>query len=77
MENPALAESIFWISAVLCAIGEMAIVRSAIVSSTSAESRALKGSSRTVEILWAVLPALAVAALLVATRRAMHHHGAP
>lgn len=61
----------------LCVVGELAIVRSAIVSSASDESRALKGSSRTVEILWAVLPAVAVAALLVATRRAMHHHGAP
>ncbi len=77
MESTSLAQSIFWLAVTLCVAGEIAIVRSAIISSRTAESRGLKGTTRPVEILWAVVPAVALAFLLYATRTAMLRHITP
>ena len=64
-------DALFWISAALCLIAQLAIVRSAIVSPvTPAESPA--AGRRVAEIAWAVLPGLALVALFVFTWRAMH-----
>lgn len=59
---PAVATSLFWTAALVCGLAHAAIVAS-VVRSTSRRPR---------EIAWAVIPALALAAVLVMTWRGMH-----
>jgi len=69
----ALAEPIFWIAAVICVVAELAILRSAFVPRRGAiEAEVLPHSSRGIEMIWAVLPAVALAILLAATWRAVN-----
>jgi hypothetical protein len=75
---PRLADAIFWIAVACCTIAQLAIVRSAVVSPSTAAERAGGGMPvsrptlrRAAEIAWAVLPGFALAAVLVFTRRAM------
>ena len=58
--TPLLADVLFWLAAGCCAVAELAIVRS------------VAGARRASEMVWAVLPALALAAVLALTWRAMH-----
>ncbi len=68
-----IAEIVFWIAAVSCAIGELAILRTVFAPHSSANSSpSIPHSPRGVEMLWAVIPAIALAALLAATWRAIH-----
>jgi heme/copper-type cytochrome/quinol oxidase subunit 2 len=77
-----LAEATFWVAAVACVVAQVAIVRSVLVArapadGSHAESARVEPSRRTaprrgVEVAWAVVPALALAAVLVLTWRAMH-----
>ena len=70
----SLAEPIFWIAAALCVIAELAILRSAFMPRPGAiESETLPHSSRGIEMIWAVVPAVALAILLAATLRAVNH----
>lgn len=70
----SLAEPIFWIAAAICVIAELAILRSAFLPRPGAiESETLPHSSRGIEMIWAVMPAVALAILLAATWRAVNH----
>lgn len=60
----SLADAIFWVAVACCAIGQVAIVRSAVQS----------GDRRATDVAWAVLPGFALAAVLVFTWSAMHTH---
>jgi hypothetical protein len=61
--TPLIRETLFWIAAFACVIAEAAILRSAfrVLPAKSSASR------RFLETVWAILPALALAWLLVAT----------
>jgi heme/copper-type cytochrome/quinol oxidase subunit 2 len=65
--NQPLAETIFWIAVVACAVAEVAILRSTFVARRANKSELVPASSRAGELAWAVVPALALCAVLVAT----------
>ncbi len=64
------AVGLFWGAVLACAIGEGAIVRSVVVRQPNGE-RGIR------EIVWAVLPAIALAALLLFTWHAMRDRSRP
>ncbi len=68
-----LVDAIFWIAVACCAIAQLAILRSVIVSPAKASDSAVPPSPahRAMEIAWAVLPGIALALTLVYTWRAM------
>jgi uncharacterized membrane protein len=64
----------FWLSVASCVIAEVAIIRATLrVSAVSAAEAGavLPHATRWLEIVWVVLPAIALAALLVGTGRAI------
>jgi heme/copper-type cytochrome/quinol oxidase subunit 2 len=65
--NQPLAETIFWIAVVACAVAEVAILRSTFVARRANKSELVPASSRSGELAWAVVPALALCAVLIAT----------
>lgn len=68
-----VAEIVFWIAVAMCAIAELAILRAVFTPPADASSTApIPHSPRGAEMLWGVLPAIALAALLAATWRAIH-----
>jgi heme/copper-type cytochrome/quinol oxidase subunit 2 len=69
-----LADAIFWIAVACCSVAQLAIIRSAIVSPARVAGGApTSAARRAAEIAWAVIPGVALAAVLVFTWRAMHH----
>lgn len=74
---------LFWMAVVACAVAQVAILRSVLVA-RAPEQASFPGladqplptvrasTSRPVEIFWAVLPAVALVAVLALTWRAMH-----
>jgi heme/copper-type cytochrome/quinol oxidase subunit 2 len=70
---PSLADAIFWVAAVCCAIAQWFILRGALaVSGVARTGDAMPPARRGLELVWAVLPAIALALVLVATWRALH-----
>ena len=68
-----LADAIFWIAVACCTVAQLAIIRSAIVSPARvAGGEPTSGARRAAEIAWAVIPGIALAAVLLFTWRAMH-----
>jgi heme/copper-type cytochrome/quinol oxidase subunit 2 len=65
--NQPLAETIFWIAAAACLVAEAAILRSTFVAQRAKRSELVPASSRSGELAWAVIPALALCAVLIAT----------
>ena len=65
--NQPLAETIFWIAAVACLIAEVVILQSTFAAQPGNRSELVPVSSRSGELAWAVIPALALCAVLVAT----------
>ena len=69
----SFADGLFWTSVACCAFAQYFILRSVGGSRHVAEPRAnlprLRGA---MEMLWAVVPAVALAVMLVFTWRAMH-----
>jgi hypothetical protein len=65
--NQPLAETIFWIAAVACVIAEIAILRSTFAARYVNKSDLVPASPRSTELAWAVIPALALSAVLIAT----------
>ena len=75
-----IADAIFWIAVAFCAVAQVAIVQSVIVSPARApEHTPASATRRAVEIAWAILPGVALAIVLVFTWRAIHetHLAAP
>lgn len=82
--NQPLAETIFWIAALACAVAEIAILRSTIAQKRAQNPSLVSVSSPAAELVWAVIPAVALSLLLLATWRRiearenhmqMHHVG--
>jgi len=57
-----LATAIFWVACACCAVAQVAIVRSALITPSS---------KRSIDIAWSVLPGFALATLLVFTWKAL------
>lgn len=69
----AYAEPLFWIAAALCIVAELAILRAAFAPPRTVEiSSQVPTSPRGTEMIWAIIPAIILAALLAATWRALH-----
>jgi heme/copper-type cytochrome/quinol oxidase subunit 2 len=66
MSQP-LAETIFWIAAAACAIAEIAILRFSFAAQRANKSELVPTAPRSGEIAWAIIPALALIAVLFAT----------
>lgn len=77
--NQPWADGIFWIAALACVIAEVAILRSTYVARRVEKSELVPASSGGGEVIWAIIPALALAALLIFTWQKMRardaHHG--
>lgn len=69
----SFADAIFWVGVVSCAIAQIAILRSVLRTRRARETGPGVPPPRfAVEVAWAVVPAIALAFLLVATWRTMH-----
>ncbi len=69
----SFADAIFWVGVVSCAIAQIAILRSVLRTRRARETGPRVPQPRfAVEVAWAVVPAIALAMLLVATWRTMH-----
>jgi hypothetical protein len=74
--NQPLAEAIFWIAAAACAVAELAILRWSFAQKKVAQSELVPTASRAGELTWAIIPAIALSLLLVATWRSVEARGA-
>ena len=72
--RPFFADGLFWSSVACCAYAQFLILRSVGGRRHAAEPSAspMPRPRGATELLWAVVPALALAVLLVATWRTMH-----
>jgi heme/copper-type cytochrome/quinol oxidase subunit 2 len=67
------ADAIFWVAVACCAVAQVAILRSVLVSPVEAgEPVRSSAARRAVEIAWAVLPGVALAIVFAYTWRAIH-----
>ena len=72
----ALADAIFWVAVASCTIAQVAILRSIFNTAPQGAPAAVPRASRihrAMEIVWAILPAIALAGVLALTWQAMHH----
>lgn len=68
----SLAMAAFWVAVVCCAVAQWFIVRGTVAAlGAPSGSAAAHGSHRSLEIAWAVLPAILLAVTLAATWRAI------
>jgi heme/copper-type cytochrome/quinol oxidase subunit 2 len=65
--NQPLAEGIFWIAALACIVAQIAILRSTYAARKVERSALVPAASRAGEIVWAIVPVVALSVLLVAT----------
>ena len=72
--NPTVADAIFWVAVLACVIAQLAILRSVLGVRTSAPAADARvaPARRSAEIAWALIPALALAGVLVLTWRTLH-----
>lgn len=70
--TPFLADAIFWVAVVCCVVAQIAILRATVPPATTAAAPLAQPVRRVQEIVWAVVPALALAGVLVLTWRALH-----
>jgi heme/copper-type cytochrome/quinol oxidase subunit 2 len=77
--NPTVADAIFWVAVVACAIAQLAITRSVLGArrpELPADARVVP-PRRSTELAWALIPALALAGVLALTWRTLHPAAAP
>jgi len=69
-----VAQIVFWIAAGCCLVAQVALLLSAIRSpmSGSPDTAAVVMPRRSIEIAWTIVPAIALARVLLFTWRAMH-----
>lgn len=73
-----IAQTIFWVAVVLCVIAHRYILRSAFAAGAAVEhNHTLPPVRRAAEVLWVLLPAVALVVLLIATWRAIETRQAP
>ena len=72
----SFAAGLFWLSVACCALAQFFIIRSVSAARRAAQPSATLPKQRgAVEMLWAVLPAVGLAVLLVFTWRAIRANG--
>ena len=70
---PVLSDAIFWVAVVCCLVAELFILRSVFaMRDAGAREGALPRVRRPMEMVWAVVPAVALALVLAATWRTLH-----
>ena len=72
--SSSVADAIFWIAVVACAVAQVAILRSVLGArqpELPADAR-IAPARRSVEVAWAVIPALALVGVLALTWRTLH-----
>jgi heme/copper-type cytochrome/quinol oxidase subunit 2 len=74
--NQPLAEAIFWIAAFACVVAEIALLRFAFAARRIQQSELVPTASRSGEIVWAIIPAVALFFLLVVTWQKVEARGA-
>lgn len=76
--RPAVADAIFWIAVVCCVVAQIAILRSALARHRPPADAptTLPPLRRGVELVWALLPAVALVGVLVLTWRAVQSRAA-
>ena len=67
--NLSLAEAIFWIAALACTAAQIALLRSSFKIKLEKKSELVPASPRSIELTWAVVPALILFVILFATWR--------
>jgi len=67
----SFAAGLFWLSVACCALAQFFILRSVSAARRAAPAASLPKQRGAVEMLWAVLPAVGLAVLLVFTWRAI------
>ena len=73
-----IATTIFWVAVVLCVIAHRYILRSAFAAGAAVQhTHTLPPIRRAAEVLWVLLPAVALVFLLLATWRAIEVRQAP
>jgi len=73
-----IATTSFWVAVVLCVIAHRYILRSAFAAGAAVEhSHTLPPIRRAAEVVWVVLPAVALVYVFVATWRAIETDRAP
>jgi heme/copper-type cytochrome/quinol oxidase subunit 2 len=72
--SPTVAEIVFWTAACCCLVAQIALVHAAIRSpmSGSPDTAAVVMPRRSREIVWTIVPAIALVLVLAFTWRAMH-----
>jgi hypothetical protein len=73
--NQPLAEAIFWVAALACALAELMILRSSFAVARQSKSELVPTAPRRSELTWAVVPALALCLLLLMTWRRVEARG--
>ena len=73
--NQPLAETLFWIAAVACAIAELAILRSTFAARRATKSELVPSASPRGEFAWAIIPAVALGVVLTATWQTIDARG--
>lgn len=68
-----LADAIFWVAAVCCAVAQLVILRGTLTAPAAPSAGdAVPAARRPAEIVWAVIPAVALVVVLAATWRVLH-----
>jgi heme/copper-type cytochrome/quinol oxidase subunit 2 len=71
---PQLVDALYWAAVACCVVAQVAIVRSVLragVRRHATEGR-VPHSRRAVELVWVLIPAIGLAAVLLVTWRTMH-----
>ena len=71
--NPTLADAIFWICVVACAVAQFGILRATVAARRhGAPTPVHRPATALEEVAWAVLPVLALIGAIVLTWRTLH-----
>jgi heme/copper-type cytochrome/quinol oxidase subunit 2 len=71
---PELVDALYWAAVACCVVAQVAIVRSVLRAGAPrhATERPVPHSRRAVELVWVLVPAIGLAAVLFVTWRTMH-----
>jgi heme/copper-type cytochrome/quinol oxidase subunit 2 len=75
---PQLIDALYWVAVACCVVAQVAIVRSVLRAGApgrmpdDATERRVPHSRRAVELVWVLVPAIGLAAVLVVTWRTIH-----
>jgi len=69
--SPVLADAVFWTAVVCCVAAQAALLRSQLAAPARAAASDVP-ARRVAEVVWAVVPALALALVLAWTWRTLH-----